>query len=63
MTTSRPTRATVRPPLDDLRPQFGVAREILEAMHIVSLSVDRYEADDLLGTPSLQARRRVYNRF
>lgn len=45
-----------RPPTpDDLRPQFPVAREILSAMHIKILSVDRYEADDLLGTLSLRA--------
>jgi len=34
----------------DLRPQIGIAREILDAMGVKALGVDGYEADDLLAT-------------
>ena len=45
-----------RPPTpDDLRPQFPIARELLQAMGIEILCVERYEADDLLGTLSKKA--------
>ena len=45
-----------RPPTpDDLRPQFPVARELLEAMGIYMVSVERFEADDVLGTLSKKA--------
>ena len=42
-----------RPPMpDDLRVQFPILREILQAMGVPILSVDGYEADDMLGTVS-----------
>ncbi|NLD83288.1 MAG: DNA polymerase I [Clostridiales bacterium] len=41
---------------EELRPQFSVIREILSAMGLGVLSVDGYEADDILGTLSLQCR-------
>ena len=45
-----------RPPTpDDLRPQFPIAKELLQAMGIEIMSVERYEADDLLGTLSKKA--------
>ncbi len=45
-----------RPPTpDDLRPQFPVARALLGAMGIKILTVDTFEADDLLGTLSKKA--------
>jgi len=45
-----------RPPTpDDLRPQFPVAKELLEAMGIQMISVERFEADDVLGTLSKKA--------
>ena len=45
-----------RPPTpDDLRPQFPIAKELLQAMGIAIMSVDTFEADDLLGTLSKKA--------
>ena len=42
-----------RPPTpEDLRVQFPILREILQAMGVPILSVDGYEADDMLGTVS-----------
>ncbi|MDO5707430.1 MAG: DNA polymerase I [Andreesenia angusta] len=37
---------------DDLGPQFLILKEILKAMNIKTLEMDRYEADDLAGTLS-----------
>jgi DNA polymerase-1 len=51
----KPTRATARRTPDDLRPQFPIAKELLQAMGIEIMSVERYEADDLLGTLSKKA--------
>ncbi len=40
-----------RPPApDDLRPQFGLMRELLSAMEIPVISQPGFEADDLLGS-------------
>ena len=39
----------------DLAPQFDLLREVLGALNIACLQVPGYEADDLLGTASLQA--------
>ncbi len=45
-----------RPPTpDDLRPQFPIVKELLQAMHIKILGVETFEADDLLGTLSKKA--------
>ena len=37
---------------DELRKQFPVAKEILDAMGIKYLEIDNYEADDIIGTVS-----------
>lgn len=41
---------------EELRPQFGIIREILSQMHLGVLSVEGYEADDILGTLSRKCR-------
>ena len=43
---------------DELRPQFDSIKEILSAMGLGVLSLTGYEADDILGTLSLQCRSR-----
>jgi len=45
-----------RPPMpDDLPPQVDRIREILNAMRIPALSLDGYEADDIIGTLAKRA--------
>ena len=46
---------------DELRPQFAVLKEILSDMGLGVLSLSGYEADDILGTLSLQCRERGIN--
>lgn len=41
---------------EELRPQFAVIREILSEMRLGVLSVEGYEADDILGTLSVKCR-------
>jgi len=41
---------------EELRPQFGIVKEILSAMKLGVLSVEGYEADDILGTLSKKCR-------
>jgi len=43
---------------DDLKPQFGRVKELLEAFGIPIYELDGYEADDVLGTLSRQAAER-----
>jgi DNA polymerase-1 len=43
---------------DDLAPQINRAREVAEAFGIPTFGVERYEADDLLGTLAKQASER-----
>ena len=43
---------------DELRPQFDSIKEILSAMGLGVLSLTGYEADDILGTLSLQVREK-----
>ncbi len=43
---------------DDLRPQFPLIQEILQAMGIGVVVLPRWEADDILGTISRQANER-----
>ncbi|NLE20710.1 MAG: DNA polymerase I, partial [Clostridiales bacterium] len=43
---------------DDLVPQFATVREILKGMGIQVLSLPGFEADDLIGTLSLQCKQR-----
>ena len=48
-----------RPPLpDDLRRQFLRVRQLLQAFGMPSYELDRYEADDILGTLARQAEER-----
>lgn len=42
-------------PPDELKPQFSLLREVLEARNIDYLEVDGYEADDIIGTLSCKA--------
>lgn len=47
-----------RPPLpDNMRPQFGRIREVVQAFGIAIYEKDGYEADDIMGTLSVQARQ------
>ena len=43
---------------DDLKPQFGRVKELLEAFGIPIYELDGFEADDVLGTLSRQAAER-----
>ena len=36
----------------ELKPQFPLLKELLEAMHVAQVSLEGYEADDMLGTLS-----------
>ncbi len=48
-----------RPALsDDLSPQFGMVHKALDEAKIVHCGVDGYEADDLIGTLSKQAKEK-----
>ncbi len=47
-------KAGRRPMPDDLRLQIPVMKDILDALGIARLELEGYEADDLLGTVSLQ---------
>ena len=49
-------KGTRRPTPDDLRDQFPIVRETLAAFRIPIFDLDGYEADDLIGTLSLQAQ-------
>ena len=40
---------------DELVPQIEMAREVLDAMHIPAYEMERYEADDVIGTLSARA--------
>jgi DNA polymerase-1 len=54
-----PDYKATRPELaDDLRVQIERAREVVEAFGIPAFGVERYEADDLLGTLARQASAR-----
>jgi len=45
---------------DDLKPQFGMVKEVLEALKVPTFEVDRYEADDLIGTLAKKAEQEGY---
>jgi DNA polymerase I len=48
-----------RPPLPDtMRPQFGRIRELVQAFNIPIYEKDGFEADDVLGTLSVQAAQK-----
>lgn len=42
---------------DDLRAQFPLLKEVLRALNLSMLEIEGYEADDVLGTVSLQAEK------
>ena len=44
----------------ELRPQFGLIRELLAALHIGVYSLEGYEADDLIGTIAKKADAEGY---
>ena len=50
-------KAGRRPTPEDLRPQFGLLKEILGAMGVAICECERYEADDILGTAARMAER------
>ncbi len=41
---------------EEMRPQFPIIKEILEAMRLGVLTAEGYEADDILGTLSVKCR-------
>jgi DNA polymerase-1 len=43
------------PPPEDLRPQFGLIRQAVEAFSLPSIELENYEADDLIATYARQA--------
>lgn len=43
---------------DDLRPQVGLSRQVLEALEIPIVEADGYEADDVIATLARQAEAR-----
>ncbi len=49
-------KGTRRPTPDDLRDQFPIVRETLAAFRIPVFDLEGYEADDLIGSLSLQAQ-------
>ena len=53
-------KANRKPMPDDLRSQIPWIRKAIEAFHIPILELERYEADDVLGTLALQATDRGY---
>ena len=50
-------KATRSPTPDDLRPQFPLLKEVLQAMRIPIFEIDNFEADDLIGTLSARAEQ------
>ncbi|NLM39517.1 MAG: DNA polymerase I, partial [Firmicutes bacterium] len=46
---------------EDLRPQLGYLKEILDAMGISRLELEGYEADDVIGTTARLAEKAGYN--
>ena len=53
-----PYKATRAKMPDDLRAQFGRVQELLEALGIPVCTAEGYEADDVMGTLSLQASQK-----
>lgn len=50
-------KAHRKPMPDDLRPQVGMVRDILEAMRVPIIGVEGFEADDVIGTLATRAAR------
>src|SRR6267154_243871 len=49
-------KATRGPPPEDLRPQFPLVRQVLEAMRVPAIGFPGYEADDVIATLAKRAR-------
>lgn len=43
---------------DELKAQFGMLKDVLDAMHITHIDLDGFEADDILGTLSTRANEK-----
>ncbi len=54
-------KGTRRPTPDDLRDQFPIVRETLAAFRIPTYELAGYEADDLIGSLTLQAEQQGYD--
>lgn len=50
-------KATRKPAPDELRPQFGLIREVLSCLGIHVLELEGYEGDDIIGTIARQMER------
>lgn len=50
-----------KPTPDELKPQFPLAKEILQAMNIPVYELEGYEADDLIGTITRMAEEEGYH--
>jgi DNA polymerase-1 len=50
-------KGTRKPTPEELRPQFPLVKEVLQAMRIQIFELDNFEADDLIGTLSAQAEQ------
>ena len=50
-------KAGRKPTPEELRPQFPIIRDILDAMEVTICEMEGYEADDLLGTAARLANR------
>jgi len=46
---------------DDLKPQFGLVRRVLEALNVSALGFRGYEADDIIATLTKRARARGFD--
>jgi DNA polymerase-1 len=51
-------KAGRKPMPEELKPQFKVIKELLQAMGLGVVSLEGYEADDLLGTLSMDANKK-----
>ncbi len=56
-------KAQRKPMPDDLRQQIPVMKDVLDALGIARLELEGYEADDLLGTVSLQGEEAGFDVF
>ncbi len=54
-------KATRAAPPDDLVPQFGLARRVVEALDVPLLEVAHVEADDVIGTVAVAARAQGFS--
>ena len=54
-------KANREEPPDDLRPQFGRARELVEALGMPDYALSGFEADDILGTIAQEAARNDFH--